>query len=740
LQIITLAGEGILSVLTEKKPSYRPDIDGLRAIAVLSVIVFHINKTLIPGGFTGVDIFFVISGYLISLHIMTEVALGRFSLAEFYRRRIKRIALPMLLVVFVTVLVAPFIMLAADVDKVAHSALYSLLPLANVYFWLFQDTSYFAADSSLTPLLHMWSLGIEEQFYILWPLLLMGAYSLGRTRLFFIIATVVAIASFTFGELYFSTDPSFVYYMLPSRAGELLMGALVALAAIGQVEKKMPQPLVLPIAVVGLLLIVGSFFLLSEDQAFPGLRAIPPTLGTALLILAGHCAENPISRLLSIRIFVVIGLLSYSAYLWHWPMLAYYRYVTPDVTFNVGVVVFILTFVLAWLTYAIIELRARASLFRFSRVFMMQFVIPSCAIAVLAITLKDFDASNFALPSSQPETEFSVTFDQPRSSDEVDMVFLRGRGQAETGAESALLFGEISKGNAVLLSRKHIIWNSTKLKKWIAAYEYDYVCQRTVATRKDAEDQHCILGPDGLKPSEPARVVLWGDSNAAQYVGMVGAMARKAGFSFRNIEPDSCPPIFQDTRPFTLAKRRQDCVVSGPAVFPAIRSADVVIMGGDWPGYQERARGFYDAMHATIKELTDAGKRVIILGKSPEIPGYDRDCREKALHALVPMQCVSSSPILSKIVNANERLATYAKATPQVEFFDVTPYLCKNGVCPAFTADGSPLYFNFSHISMRASWQLGEAILREDGVPAPFSLINGWLQASTPAETELVTR
>jgi Acyltransferase family len=208
---------------------YRPDIDGLRAIALLSVVVYHIDATLIPGGFTGVDMFFVISGFLISQHIIGDIERGTFSMAEFYRRRVKRLALPLLLVLAVTMAVAYWLLLPADFSRAADSALFSLASLANVYFWKFGGSGYFGLDRDTMPLLHLWSLGIEEQFYMGWPLLLALAYRRSRAQLFVIASVIVAAASFAFGELWFATHDSFVYYMLPSRVGELLMGRETAL-------------------------------------------------------------------------------------------------------------------------------------------------------------------------------------------------------------------------------------------------------------------------------------------------------------------------------------------------------------------------------------------------------------------------------------------------------------------------------------------------------------------------------
>ena len=320
---------------------YRPDVDGLRAVAVLSVILFHIDETLVPGGFVGVDIFFVISGFLISRNIIQDIQQDRFTILDFYRRRIKRIVPPMLLVVAATVVIAQIILLPLDAEWVADSALWSLASLANVYFWQFQDLSYFAADSKELPLLHLWSLGVEEQFYFIWPLLLLMIGALRRPRLLIVCIAAIIVGSFVLGELIFERSPMFAYYMLPSRAGELLFGALVAVAIIKNVDRYISKIAAFTIAWSGVALLIWSLFALSEMDRFPGLNAIPPTLGTALIIFAGHCQRGILFQALSVRPVVWVGLVSYSAYLWHWPLLAFVRYGFGEVTPIFGLLAFL---------------------------------------------------------------------------------------------------------------------------------------------------------------------------------------------------------------------------------------------------------------------------------------------------------------------------------------------------------------------------------------------------------------
>ena len=194
---------------------YRADIDGLRGVAVLAVIAFHIAPEHLPGGFVGVDIFFVISGFLITGHLLADIETGTFSLRDFYRRRVKRIAPVLLFVVGVTLFAAQLLLLPEDAHFTAKSAIASVAGAANIFFWLFQDTSYFAPDSRHTPLLHLWSLGVEEQFYLLWPLLLWWLMSARSTRVVTWVLTG-ALVSFVLGTLLHPTATEACAWSQPS--------------------------------------------------------------------------------------------------------------------------------------------------------------------------------------------------------------------------------------------------------------------------------------------------------------------------------------------------------------------------------------------------------------------------------------------------------------------------------------------------------------------------------------------
>lgn len=211
---------------------YRADIDGLRALAVLSVVVFHFNNSWLPGGFIGVDIFFVISGYLITGNIYRGIQSNNFSFFDFYSKRIRRIIPAASFVILVTLVAGHFILIPDDLRDLSISALASQLSVANIYFTYFFNSSYFAPDAELQPLLHFWSLGVEEQFYMFWPVMLLFFIRWMTVNFLILSALVIAIASFLFAEMMLSTQPMFAYYMLPARAGQLLFGAVCFLWSI----------------------------------------------------------------------------------------------------------------------------------------------------------------------------------------------------------------------------------------------------------------------------------------------------------------------------------------------------------------------------------------------------------------------------------------------------------------------------------------------------------------------------
>lgn len=330
---MTLYGdERLAPALTKPRPSvamgakhgharaegYRADIDGLRALAVAIVVIFHAGVSPLRGGFIGVDIFFVISGYLITRQISAEMEKGKFSILGFYERRVRRIVPALLFAIAVTLAIAPFILFPSELVTSGMTAIASILSVANLY--LLSSAGYFAADAGTQPLIHMWSLGVEEQFYVFFPLLLVAFGNRSRTAARWT-TLLFGLASLALCIVVTRYDRDFAYYFPLTRAWELLAGASLVFVTI----PRMPAWIRNVIAAGALLLIAASALKFYPQMAFPGFYALAPCLATVALIAVGSRGGSAITSGLSSGPLVWIGQISYSLYLVHWPILVFYR-------------------------------------------------------------------------------------------------------------------------------------------------------------------------------------------------------------------------------------------------------------------------------------------------------------------------------------------------------------------------------------------------------------------------------
>lgn len=354
-------------------PKYRPDIDGLRAVAVLAVVAFHAFPSWVRGGFIGVDVFFVISGYLISTIIFDNLDKGTFSFTEFYARRIKRIFPALLLVLIACFAFGWFALLADEYKQLGKHIAAGAGFISNFTLW--NEAGYFDNSAETKPLLHLWSLGIEEQFYIVWPLLLWFAWK--RKFNLLIITIVVAIASFVLNIKGIKQDMVATFYSPQTRFWELLSGSLLAwitlykkdtfanvklkldywLSRIVHSEKQEADGKTLSnvLSFIGLLLLVYGFWRINKELSFPVNWALVPVLGAVLIITAGSKAW--VNRtILSNKVAVWFGLISFPLYLWHWPILSFARIVESEVpSRNIRIATVVLSILLAWLTYKLVE-------------------------------------------------------------------------------------------------------------------------------------------------------------------------------------------------------------------------------------------------------------------------------------------------------------------------------------------------------------------------------------------------
>lgn len=349
---------------------YRPEIDGLRALAVLPVILFHGGIQVFGGGFVGVDIFFVISGYLITSILLVEIAEGKFSFSSFYERRARRI-LPALF--FMMIFCMPFswlLMMPHELKGFSQSLVAVSTFSANVYFWI--STGYFETVAELRPLLHTWSLAVEEQFYLLFPVMLLLGLRWGKAIFIFSIV-IISLISLILAQHYSEVKPAFAFYLLPTRAWELLVGSVIAFYFHKNQHRISSSILTVLGSILGILLIVFSIFGYSKFTPYPSFYTISPVLGTALFILFAS-RENWVGKIFSSEILVSIGLISYSLYLWHQPVFVYTRlWLGSDIPYGVVIILLLVLALLSYFSWRFIEKPfrdrsnfSRAQIFSFS--------------------------------------------------------------------------------------------------------------------------------------------------------------------------------------------------------------------------------------------------------------------------------------------------------------------------------------------------------------------------------------
>jgi len=328
--------------------NYRFDIDGLRALAILAILVFHIDPRF-AGGFIGVDIFFVISGFLITGIIWKELQQNTFTFSMFYLKRVRRLFPALFVMLFVAYAFIIVFGLNTEIEMFGKSALSSLYYISNIFFYSQND--YFASDLKLNPLLHTWSLSVEEQFYLFFPLFLYWVYRKKQNTHYYLLGLL--FVSFILSEYLLATDASASFFLSPSRFWQFLVGSLLAIYG-HKITLSAKQASYL--SIVGFLFIAYSLYAFSEHTAFPGVFALIPTLGTAALVLSGFNNNSYSYRLLSSAVPRFFGNISYSLYLWHWPIIVFYKItIAPSFVKEDKVIVFLLSVLAGYISWRLVE-------------------------------------------------------------------------------------------------------------------------------------------------------------------------------------------------------------------------------------------------------------------------------------------------------------------------------------------------------------------------------------------------
>ncbi|MDY7093936.1 MAG: acyltransferase family protein [Acidobacteriota bacterium] len=680
---------------TAENPStlpYRRDIDGLRAVAVLAVVLFHLDGRWAPGGFVGVDIFFVISAFLITGSIAEQISAGRFSLLEFYRRRMRRILPALTGVVLGTLALGHWILLPSDLERLAQSAISAQLFAANIFFTFSLDTGYFADDASLEPLLHLWSLGVEEQFYFLWPLLLLAGLPRHRLSRLLTAFVVLMVASFVVGELLVISHPLFAYYMLPTRAGQLIAGALCYFAVrrfaggvSSRTRGRLPGNSLARTGLelgagLGVLLIAWSIAALDGNSGFPGFNAVPVTLGAALVIFAGSTpggsgTESPtlVSRLLSRPTMVGIGRASYSIYLWHWPLLAFSKYAFGPLSPSLQAWNLLAITVLSYLSYRFIELPFRKDTAPFFSVARKYFLVPTAAILTIAGLLLATDGLGTYWNDERYRSELA-----------------RASARQQIPAKA------------------------------------DFVCQRWRVTDELSRTDRCIIGGN----DEP-RTLLWGDSNAAHYVGVLGEIAQELSFSFRNLAHSGCPPLLDRPERFVRTSRKVNCRRSMATARDVLPRFDRIIIAANWDSYLSRYPEEIEAeLERTVRELQAEGKELYLLGRVPRISGIDLKCeRKRAKLSFLDCRRRSAAP-RSVTDNANTVIQAIARRN-DIPYFDISDLLCNEEMCSGYF-DNQLVYRDTGHLTMDGSILLGSVARQLPEAQQIFAPLAGPTSQSPP--------
>jgi peptidoglycan/LPS O-acetylase OafA/YrhL len=532
-------------------PKHRGDIDGLRAIAVIAVIVHHAFPALMPGGFVGVDVFFVISGFLITSILLRDLRSGTFSFATFYERRVRRLVPNLSLMLVFCSCVAWVLLLPADFANYSKSLFSTTVFASNIFFW--RDSWYFAAPAQMKPLLHTWSLAIEEQYYLIFPFVLWILHRVAPRRI--AISIVLGfVASLALGIWAATYTQAAGFFLLPPRAWELLLGSVLVIGIVPQTNSRRADG---ALAAAGLLAIVAATFLLDTSTPFPGAAALIPCIGTALVIYAGEASSDTVvCRLLSWRPLVVAGLMSYSLYLWHWPLLAFARYYYLSALTVQGTVFFTASSILlAYLAWRFVEQPVRTKV-----------LIPRRRNLAIVFAATSGTLLVFAAAGNRTDG-FGQRFEHVPIIDYDSVVADLGRDDS---------------GKCFLPASRTASWD-------MAA---------------------CTYAP-AVQPVAPRRVFLIGDSFAAQFSGWL-----RTNFPGTIVELTSsaCPPLFE----FTHEIRPVWCGSINAMREDALRTQNFsdVFLGAWWE--QTRNPGTMRALELTVHRILDSGvRRVTVLGSVP---------------------------------------------------------------------------------------------------------------------------
>jgi peptidoglycan/LPS O-acetylase OafA/YrhL len=646
------------------KISYRPDIDGLRAIAVLSVVFYHAGIQIFSGGYIGVDVFFVISGYLITTIIVREIEANEFSIIKFYERRIRRIY-PALYATIPFILLAAYLLYDPDnFTQTSKSIMATTVFMSNILFWT--ESGYFDAPSTLKPLLHTWSLAVEEQFYIVFPLLILLITRYAKKWLKFLLGAL-AFLSFLLSVYYLKQNASAVFYFAHLRAWELLIGGLLAVNTVPEIINTRFKSL---FSLTGLALIIESLLTYTHDTPFPGASALLPTLGSALIIYSGSGGNSVVGKILSWPPFVFVGKISYSLYLWHWPIIIFGKYYLIRTPTPIQIIILIITsFAFSIFSWMVVEKPFRSKSF-----------LQSPKIFIFAGSAMSF---TLAL---------------------CGMIYL------EHGMP-----GRFNSNQSAIFANSNSVWGQEK------------TCDET-DLKIFKEFNRCKLGQGS---SEPIFLV-WGDSHARALAPALDTSAQREGMTGYLATRNACPPMLgvdrlNQTDCYDFNNKIMDHIEAHPEWKTIIlvgrwalsiggerykteegESVTLIDMQSATPSVSN-AIIFENGIDRTVNKLLKLKRRVVIVSSVPEV-GYD--VPSSYFIAARTGRDVNGiiAPTFDEYLQRNSMVIDIMKKMRNrynVQIIDPAEVLCDMSICKV-VVDGQPLYKDGHHLSTFGSLYISD--------------------------------
>ncbi|MCH6255886.1 acyltransferase [Puniceicoccaceae bacterium K14] len=631
--------------------TYRNDIDGLRAIAVLPVILYHVGLGF-SGGFLGVDVFFVISGYLITGILLKDMAAGSFSLARFWERRIRRIFPALTVVTLASMIAAWFLLFPDDFVDFGKSALAQVFGVANIHFWM--GSGYFEGASELKPFLHYWSLAVEEQFYVVLPFLLMGLFKFVRVRLTQVIFLLL-LGSALVGFVATWYKPGASYFLLPSRAWELLAGSLLAVRQFSSNAKEETlvrnQILCEVIAALSFVVLSVCYFAYNTSTHFPGLGALIPVLATSLIIWSAERNQTIVSKFLSLSPIVFIGKISYSLYLWHWPLIVFHKHwkLEPASPLEQGLLV-VASFGFAILSYYLVEspFRGKKIFTRRSSVF-KAFAATSGLVTALGVCI---------LANQGYKTRIA----------EEHLRFAEKMFEVDPNFKNSSL-EDIRRGNILSLGKSN---------------------------------------PGKEDTSKRTDLIVWGDSHALALLPVLNQVAEKSSAKILYSCYEGIVPLvdYETTNPSKDLKKLSLPLNEAVASYIEKHKPRNVLLIAYWTqGSIETEKGwdyFAEKLEKTAKRMLETGTNVYIMRT---VPVYVGDLPKKLVQSSKAGRDLRSAGMA--VDHYHERSSHQDRAFSIVEklgvkLLDPEPYLTDEGRC-IVVHDDEPVYFDNMHLTINGS-------------------------------------